>query len=250
MIQTKTVKYDEVCPHCEAEGVYDEIPVVKCPSCGKRILACNMCKQEKCYGCTVDSPNFDRHPDVPEFSDINIDEESRGHICFNDDKEYLWNMEENQVMVAERKDPIDKASGSRFPVLHFCDVEEFKCMCASRHKLEEGFKTFEVYGMAGQLERRFMCAECDEERCEGKTEEQIRVLDAELQFSAEIDDDLYFIMDCVAGGHHDKVLVAHCVEDKSFEINVNGRSMLVHSDFIDKMIDLKQQADQTRDKHG
>lgn len=41
----------EVCPHCESENEYDSVPEnefkVRCKSCGREIMLCNKCYEQK-----------------------------------------------------------------------------------------------------------------------------------------------------------------------------------------------------------
>lgn len=40
-------KYCEWCPDCEAETGYDEPQPFKCPECGRTLLPCDACLQER-----------------------------------------------------------------------------------------------------------------------------------------------------------------------------------------------------------
>ena len=252
MKQIKTVKYTEVCPHCEEEGEYDVAPVVTCTNCGTKILGCNMCKEEQCSGCTVDSPNFELHPDAAELADIDPEVKSQGHMFFDGDTEYVWSgVDINSVMIVPRSAPIDKKSGTRFPLNHFCGVEDFKCVEGIHHKLGEGYVRVESYDILGRLLPAYMCAECHEEQTAGKSEEYVAALDAGRTFGREIErNDLYFVMDSLLGESDNKVLVVYDREREVFEINVNGTSVDVGSDFITKMSGLLEELSLAGDDSG
>lgn len=46
---------EEVCPHCdEVVTVTAYEGIIKCPSCGKYMVLCSMCKQVTCTYCKLE----------------------------------------------------------------------------------------------------------------------------------------------------------------------------------------------------